>query len=129
MIVAATSLMTVCRFPSADGEAPNGEHTVVWLRGEHDMANVAGLAETIESAIVRDADVILDLRGVEFMDASTVTVIVGADERLRAGSRSLVVRCPSRCARRVLELCGLSHLLVEASPMADPDSGGVVSTS
>ena len=35
----------------------------------------------------------------------------GPTDLLQRRSRSLIVRSPSSCARRVLDLCGLSHLL------------------
>ena len=97
----------------------DGGRSVVWLRGEHDLATVGALFEIVARAIAfGDADVVLDLSAVEFMDASTVGVIIAASELLGRGSRSLVLRSPSRCARRLIELCGLSDLLetVDAGP-------------
>jgi anti-anti-sigma factor len=55
--------------------------------------------------------VVVDLSGVEFMAAATVSVILGTRARLHQRSRSLTVRSPSRCARRVLELCDLADLI------------------
>ncbi len=80
------------------------------------------LCETLAGAIaVGGADLILDLSAVEFLDASTVRVIVAAGEFLRARSRSLVLRSPSSCAQRVLDLCGLSDL-VERNPLESVDA-------
>ncbi len=45
------------------------------------------------------------------MGAATVGVIIRARELLRLRSRSLVLRSPSRCARRILHLCGAADLL------------------
>ena len=85
---------------------------VVCLRGEHDLATVAELSATMARAItLSDADLVVDLSRVEFMSASTIGVVVWARELLRARDRSLAVRTPSRCARRVLELCDLSDLI------------------
>jgi anti-anti-sigma factor len=84
----------------------------VCLRDEQDLSTVAELSMTMARAItLGDADLVVDLSRVEFMSASTVTVIAAARELLLARSRSLVVRSPSRCARRVLELCDLSDLI------------------
>ena len=58
-----------------------------------------------------DADLVLDLSGVEFMDAATVRLIIRAREFLRLRSRSLTLRSPSTHARRVLDLCGLDDHL------------------
>ena len=96
--------------------------TIALLRGEQDLSTVPALCETLAGAIaVGGADLILDLSAVEFLDASTVRVIVAAGEFLRARSRSLVLRSPSSCAQRVLDLCGLSDL-VERNPLESADA-------
>lgn len=97
------------RFAVAERDA---DRTVVWLRGEHDASTVAALWDTIGQAIaLDDADVVLDLSGVEFMGSATVGVIIRARESLRP--RALTLRSPSRCAQRVLDLYGLGDLLDE----------------
>jgi anti-sigma B factor antagonist len=90
----------------------DADRIVVWLRGEHDASTVVALSETMARAIaLDDADVVVDLSGVHFMGAATVGVIIRAGEFLRLRSRSLVLRSPSRCARRILDVCGLANLL------------------
>ena len=102
--ISARSLMAV------DGNG--GDHTVVWMRGEHDAANVDTLVETLGRAIAMDdADLVVDMSGVEFMGARTVNALVRADDVLRTRSRTLTVRAPSRTALRVIELCGVGCLL------------------
>lgn len=94
------------------------EGTVVWLRGEHDVSTVAELSRTMAEAIATDDVVVVDLSGVEFMDATTVGVLAAADDYLEVRSRSMVLRAPSRCARRVLEASGLAGLLDRYPPAA-----------
>jgi anti-anti-sigma factor len=85
---------------------------VVWLRGEHDGFAVHELVVTMARAItLGHAELVVDLSGVEFMGAATVGVIVRARALLRTRSRSLVLRAPSRCARHLLDLCGLADLV------------------
>ena len=97
--------------PSRDPGFESGP-TVASLTGEYDIATVAALSETLAVVIASsDADLILDLRAVEFLDASTVGVLVRAEMLLGARSRSLVLRSPSRPALRVLDVCGLTDLL------------------
>jgi len=98
------------------GDAAFAEHdgvrSVVWLRGEHDLVTVAALAKIVAKTIVfDDSDVVFDLNAVKFMDASTVGVIVSANELLGHGSRSLALRSPSACARRLIDVCGLGELV------------------
>src|SRR5688500_17284849 len=90
-------------------EYDDAGRTVVWLRGDYDIAMKVSLVVSLARAAKRDdADLIVDLSEVTFMDASTISALVGARNRLR--SRSLVLRAPSPRARRLLELCGLAHL-------------------
>jgi len=87
----------------------DGVRTVVWLHGEHDLASVGALSGTLAEAVeLDDANVVVDLSGVEFMDASTLGVLVSARLALRARSRSLSLRAPSTPAERVLVICGLA---------------------
>ncbi len=95
---------------------------VVWVRGEHDIATRAHLAATMaEAARLDDSDIVVDLSGVTFMDASTIGAIVEAHNRLRSLSRSLSVRAPSGLARRLLDVC-LLVFLIEEDPAPAPPS-------
>jgi anti-anti-sigma factor len=72
------------------------------------MATATQVHEAIDQLVETSAgEVVVDLGDVDFMDASIVRVFVAAEHELRTGGRSLVLRSPSRSARRVLELCGL----------------------
>ena len=94
------------------------DRIVVWLRGEHDSSTLAALSETVAGAFaLDDADVVVDLSGVEFMGVATVGLIIRAGEFLRLRSRCLALRAPSTCARRILDLCGLAGLLDPRSVM------------
>ena len=106
-------------FPARDAD-----RTIVWLRGEHDICTVAALSQILARAIaLDDGDLVVDLGGVHFMDASTVGVILRARDFLRLQSRSLALRSPSTCAARVLDLCDLGGLL-EPGPDHAPHPGG-----
>ena len=101
--------------------------TVVWVRGEHDIATRVNLSATIaQVAGLDDADIVVDLSGVTFMDASTIGALIGARNRLRASCRSLSVRAPSPRARQVLDLCGLARLIDEhPAPVQPPVAGAL----
>jgi len=102
------------------GPPPRVRHTVVRLRGEHDTSTVAALSGQLARAMAHDgADLVIDLRHVRFMDASTVGAIIEAREFLRPRGRSLALRSPSGIARRLIELCDL-EVLVEHRPCSRP---------
>jgi anti-anti-sigma factor len=87
-------------------------HVVVWLRGEHDGFTVHELVVTMARAItLGDAELVVDLSGVEFMGAATAGVLIRSRALLRTRSRSLVLRSPSRSARHLLDLCDLAGLV------------------
>ena len=92
--------------------------TVVWLAGEHDIATVPALGE--ELVAVTADDVVVDLGGATFIDASIVRVLRQASQRLGAVSARLVLRDPRPLARRVLTICGVAF---EATPAAGGDRG------
>ena len=90
----------------------DGDRTVVWLDGEHDIATVPVLIDTLTDAIsAHDADLIVDLSGVTFMGVATIGALIGARNLLRRQSRTLTVRSPSRCVTRILTMCGHADLM------------------
>ena len=89
---------------------------VLRLRGEHDPATRAAVSAAVGARVALGPDdLVIDLSGVTFMDASTVGVIVDARTALRQQHRDLVLRDPSSCARRLIELCELTDLLERPS--------------
>lgn len=112
---------------SQDGDT---EHTVVWVRGEHDLASRVALVVAIARAAKRDdADLLVDLSEVTFMDASTIGALVGSRNRLSIRSRSLQLRAPSPLARRVLEQCGLTDLIHPEAAEATHPTGAAAALS
>ena len=98
------------------GSAPlvtrDGERAVVWLDGEHDIATVDVLADTLANVVFADdADLIVDLSNVTFMSAATIEALIDGRNLLLRRSRTLTLRSPSRCARRLLDLFGLAGLV------------------
>ena len=105
----------VVSLPGPVAERPDRHRTVIRVCGDQDLANVSALSDALASATeLGEADVVVDLSGVTFMDASTLGALVRARHVLESRSRSLTVRCPSPCAQRLLDLCGIRDL-------ADPE--------
>ena len=87
------------------------ERAIVWLDGEHDIATVAVLADTLAKAIsADDGDLIVDLSGVTFLSTATIDELLRVQGYLLRHNRHLLLRSPSRPARRVLDLCGLQFI-------------------
>jgi anti-anti-sigma factor len=90
----------------------DGDRSVVWLEGAHDIATVHSLTDALVRVIcIDECDVVVDLSGVTFIGAATVGVLRRAQNFLRARGRHLTVRSPSTPAARILDLCGLTALV------------------
>jgi len=110
-LIRPSSLKVSCPEVTAFEEGRAGR-TVIWLRGEHDTSTAMALVELMTRVIALDhADVVLDLSDVQFMDSTTVRIIIRARKFLQQRSRRLSVRSPSTFARRVLAICGLEELI------------------
>lgn len=85
---------------------------VVWLEGDQDIATVAALSETMAEAIAADdADLVVDLSGVQFLGVAPIAVLVRARTCLGLRSRTLSLRAAPPAVARLLRLCGYTDLL------------------
>jgi anti-anti-sigma factor len=95
----------------------DGVRTTAWLSGEHDTTTCVLVGQVLGHALgLTDAHVVVDLSEVDFLDASTVRVLLATRRRLAREGRRFAVRTPSPQARRVLELCELSTLVEPTVP-------------
>ena len=78
------------------------------LSGELDVAEADAFIERGASAVVEDADLILELDGLTFIDSSGVRALVTIAGTLRGGHR-LVLQDPTPAVRRVLDLVGITE--------------------
>ena len=108
----------------------DGERAVVWLDGEQDIVNVAVLADTLANLTsADDANLIVDLSSVTFMSSATIDELIRARNLLLGLSRNLTLRAPSRCARRLLDLCGLAALVEPSEGVIRIEAGSGSSTT
>jgi anti-anti-sigma factor len=103
---------------------------VVWVQGEHDVATAANVSGSIaQAARLDDFDLVVDLSGITFMDASTIGAIVANHNRLLGRSHSLSVRAPSPLARRLLTTCDLAFLIDDFPAAPSRNHAAVTSQS
>ncbi len=94
----------------------DGDPILLRMRGEHDSSTVGVVSRGLALAIdATEGDVMIDLGGVSFMDASTIGCLARGEDLLQKCDRSLSVRCPSAIQRKLLEICQLAYL-IEAPP-------------
>ena len=84
---------------------------VVRVSGEIDIRTAPELRDVLAGVLDKGAEkVVVDLEGVEFLDSTALSVMVGAHKRLvRKGSR-LVLVCTREPILRVLTVTGLSRV-------------------
>jgi anti-sigma B factor antagonist len=94
----------------------------VALFGELDLTGAPITSDQVRQAQDESSEVLLDLRGLTFMDASGLNMIVAADTRARQHRGRLSVLCGRSCVRRVFELTAAhrSLELVDADLTASP---------
>ena len=85
-------------------ERHNGT-TVVTVAGEIDMATAAELRECL---VGTQGHVIVDLRGVSFLDSSGIGTLASARTRLLKTGGDLRLRKPQKIVRKALEVTGLA---------------------
>ena len=86
---------------------------VVCPRGELDLATAPDLEELVLGRLTDGTAVVLDLRGLSFMDSSGVRVLVAAHVRASDGGGALTIVRPQRggAVDRILEISGIEHAL------------------
>jgi anti-anti-sigma factor len=93
------------------------------IDGEVDVAAVPALERALEAAIKTTAGgFVVDLSRVEFMDSSGLLAILHARGRLADEARTLAVVCPPGPVRHLLEVAGVSQLLVVCDSREDAEA-------
>jgi anti-sigma B factor antagonist len=90
--------------------AQEDDAIVIYVSGEIDISSCAQLRDAIEPNMGPRQTIILDLSEVEFMDSSSLSILVQARGALTDGG-SLRLRNPSVAAHRLLSVAGAEALL------------------
>ena len=96
--------------------------TIVKPRGELDMATVETLRTTLDVAIAETvraaldgfeigARLVLDLRGLSFIDSTGVRLLLALDQRAQREGFLLALVAPAAPIDRAIQLCGLDQVL------------------
>jgi anti-sigma B factor antagonist len=99
--------------------------TVIVVGGELDLASSPTLQQEIENVLQSDAEaVILDLRELEFMDSTGLSVLIKAHHAAEESQRALyLVRGPAQ-VHRLLTLTGVEERLTVLDTPEDVLHGG-----
>ena len=102
--------------------------TIVQPHGELDIATVEALRSTLDAAIADTlraavdsvdgaARLVLDLRGLSFIDSTGLHLLMASDERAKREGLQLTLIAPAPPIDRAIQVCGLDLVL----PFALPD--------
>ena len=120
----------MARFESFTVAVQRREHiTIVQPRGELDIATVETLRTTFDAAIadtLRAAPdgtessprLVLDLRGLSFIDSSGLHLLRAVDQRAKRDGFQLTLVAPTAPVERAIQLCGLDQVLTFVAPDA-----------
>jgi len=87
-----------------------GTMTVITVHGSLDCATVEPLRSVL-ALLRRDADVVVDIRDVDFCDSAGVWMLAGSALDASACGHELTVRHPHPCVEHVLRLTGCDWLV------------------
>jgi anti-anti-sigma factor len=106
-----------------------GHITIVQPRGELDIATVETLRSTLDAAIAETlraaldsvdgaGRLVLDLRGLSFIDSTGLHLLMVSDERAKRHGLLLTLIAPAPPIDRAIQVCGLDQVL----PFVLPDA-------
>jgi anti-sigma B factor antagonist len=104
-----------------------GGYTVVEVRGEVDVYTAPVLRERLVEVIDGGAErVVVDLRGVDFLDSTGLGVLIGALKRLRLAGGELGLVCHSAKLLKIFRITALDRVfaLYETVEAATGPAGG-----
>jgi anti-sigma B factor antagonist len=83
--------------------------SVIRLSGELDMVTAERVRSAVEAALSSASErLVFDISGLEFMDSSGIALLVSATRK----ARKVEVRHPTPIVRRLIELTGLTEILL-----------------
>jgi anti-anti-sigma factor len=90
----------------------DADQTILHVRGDVDLLTAATLQGAMNALVDQSrVDIVLELGGLTFMDASGLRVIADISTRLATSSRVLIVRSAPSMTRRILELTQVSNFI------------------
>jgi anti-sigma B factor antagonist len=99
------------------------DRVIISLIGELDMASAPTLQSAVEAAELESRElVVLDLRGLEFIDSTGLRVILAVRKLCAEGGQELAVTRGSQQVERLLDVTGVAdHLKTIPSAEAPAD--------
>jgi anti-sigma B factor antagonist len=81
-----------------------GSHVIVALHGELDLVDARAVADALEAIAAREPRIIVDLSGLEFIDASGIAALSHGRRHARGAGGDLLLAAPQQQVQRVLAI-------------------------
>jgi anti-sigma B factor antagonist len=105
-----------------------GDHTLVRVSGDVDIATRPELAAELDEARQGDGPILVDLTDVTFMDSTGLALMLALDRDARASGRPLAIACPEGPVRLLFAVSGVESELplypTRAAALAALDGSG-----
>jgi anti-sigma B factor antagonist len=86
------------------GSRECGGYVVVALRGELDVVDAADVAAALGAIAAREPRIIVDLAGLDFIDASGVAALARGRKHSRRAGGDLLLAAPQQRVRRIIAI-------------------------
>jgi len=87
-----------------------GEHKVIQVSGEVDLYNVSELKRALFSVTDgRHPSIIVDMRGINYMDSSGIGALVAGQKKMRAHNGKFALLSPTEDVLNILKLATLDR--------------------
>jgi anti-sigma B factor antagonist len=99
----------------------HGQAMIIAVSGELDLASSPALQEELDRAAVANSQMlIIDLRGLDFMDSTGLSVLVRAHQRSEEHGRQLAMVKGPQQVQRLLNLTGVAERLTLVDRPEEP---------
>ncbi len=96
-----------------------GNHQTILIAGELDMASAPELEALVSRLASRPGELVLDVKGITFMDSSGVRLILRVVELCQETGCRFEVRSLTPQIRRLLDVAGVLNYLKEEGALAE----------
>jgi anti-anti-sigma factor len=112
----AVSTPNAERYLRVDGlgiqSSRRGDDHVIALEGDLELANVAAIESELSHVEAGDCrQIVLDLRGLSFLDSTGIQLLMSAHARATANGRPLALVVDDGPVHHVLDVCGALSIL------------------
>lgn len=99
--------------------ATQPDEAVIRVEGELEMATASRMRDELQRAFATSRQrIVVDLRGLDFLDSTGIHALVQAHQKCQFSNRSLTLLLDTGSVHRTLDVCGLLNVIDHVMPVA-----------